>query len=127
MKLTGYLAILLLLASCDYTTTGEICNHKGADIEVVISPFDNSDYSILKNDQLTLTRWDTLEQKGYFQLKSDVCAPVAMGINSFAPQELMFNYIEIRSLTDTLIINNQKEIHQRFKETKRYHYKWIIE
>lgn len=94
---------------------------------MVISPFHNSDYSILNNDRLQLIKWDTINLKGYFRLESKTCAPVAEGINSFAPEELIFNYIEIRTNTDTTIIDNQKDIHKQFKETKNHFYQWIID
>ena len=125
--LIGYAITLLLFSSCDFTTVGEIHNRSGEDIEIVIFPFSNSDYSILKSDKLNLTKWDTVNLKGYFLLLNNTHVPVASGINSFAPEELVFNYIEIRKSADTSIFETQQAIHNQFKETKNHTYQWIIE
>jgi hypothetical protein len=122
-----YLTLIVIFTRCDYTTIGEICNRRNEDIELVISPFHNAQYSILNNDRLVLTKWDTVDLKGYFRLASNTCAPVAEGINSFLPEELIFNYIEVRTTNDTIVIGNQKDIHRQFKETKRHFYQWTIE
>lgn len=118
--------LFLPLISCDFTTTGEICNQKNELIELVVSPFNNPQKSILKNDRLEYLKWDTVNQTGYFRLQANSCAPVAEGINSFAPEEITFNHIEIRSSTDTLIVDDQNEIHKRFEKINKNLYQWKI-
>jgi hypothetical protein len=121
------LPLFLILSSCDYVSIASITNQRSEKISVVISPYHHSESSIIANNQWELITWDTLNQKGYFDLAAGKSAPIAEGLNGFSPRNLQFNHIEIRTSSDTLILDGREEIHGQFVETEDHFYTWAID